>query len=45
VQQPERPLIPFFEGSLAQVRELRALCAEHDIATTPVEPPGGCGSG
>jgi hypothetical protein len=34
-------MIPFFQGSLDQVKELQGLCASRGLPTTPLEPPGG----
>lgn len=38
------PMIPFFQGTLDQVKELQALCQDRGIDAQPAEPPGGCGS-
>ncbi len=36
-------LIPFFQGNLDQIRELQKLCQDHELPTTPMEPPDGGG--
>ncbi len=36
--------IPFFQGSLDQVKELQALCSQRGFRVDPIKPPGGCGN-
>jgi hypothetical protein len=34
-------MIPFFQGSLDQVKELQSLCEARGLAVRPLSPPGG----